>query len=89
MLRPSFTRRFQRDLKRIHKRGKDAEKFKEIARLLTEEKPLPERCRDHKLVGPFIGRRDCHIEPDWLVIYKVTDEEVIFERTGTHADLFG
>ncbi len=89
MLRPVFARRFQRDLKRMRKRGKDAEKFKEVARLLVEEQPLPQRNRGHKLVGPFTGRRECHLEPDWLLIYKLSDDEVIFERTGTHSDLFG
>ncbi len=89
MRRPSFTGRFQRDLKRMGKRGKDVGKLKEVARLLVEEEPLPQRYREHKLLGSFTGRRECHIEPDWLLIYKLLDEEVIFERTGTHSDLFG
>ncbi|MCP4658959.1 MAG: type II toxin-antitoxin system YafQ family toxin [bacterium] len=89
MRRPSFTRRFQRDLKRMGKRGKDVGSFKEVARILVEDEPLPQRCRDHKLLGRFADRRECHIEPDWLLIYKLLDEEVIFERTGTHSDLFG
>ncbi len=89
MRRPSFMRRFQRDLKRVGKRGKEVGKFKEVARLLVEEEPLPQRYRDHKLLGPFAGRRECQIASDWLLIYKLLDEEVIFERTGTHSDLFG
>lgn len=88
MRRPSFTKRFQQDLKRMRKRGKDAEKFKEVAQLLVEEEQLPQRHRDHKLLGPFKGRRECHLEPDWLLIYKTSEDEVIFERTGTHSDLF-
>ncbi len=89
MRRPSFTRRFQRDLKRMRKRGKEAGKLKQVARFLVAEQPLPQRYRDHKLRGPFADRRECHIEPDWLLIYKLLADEVIFERTGTHSDLFG
>ena len=89
MLRPSFTTRFRRDLRRMRRRGKDAGKFKMAARLLVGKEALPPHYRDHKLVGPFRGRRECHIEPDWLLVYKLTEGEVIFERTGTHSDLFG
>jgi len=89
MRRPAFTTQFRRDLKRMRKRDKDEKKLKTVARLLVEEEQLPPRYRDHKLVGPFVGRRECHLEPDWLLIYKLSDDEVIFERTGTHTDLFG
>ena len=89
MLRPSFTTRFRRDLKRMQRRGKDAGKFKEVARLLVAEEPPPQRYRDHKLVGPFRGRRECHLEPGWLLVYKLTEDEIVFERTGTHSHLFG
>lgn len=88
MLTPSFTRQFERDLRRAQSRGKDAEKLKQVIRLLVAEQRLPERCRDHKLVGNWLGRRECHIEPDWLLIYRIAGEKITFERTGSHSDLF-
>ncbi len=71
MLTPSFTKQFERDLKRMLKRGKKKEKIKEIIKLFAEEVNLPQSCRDHKLVGNYKGRRECHIEPDWLLLYKL------------------
>jgi len=56
--------------------------------MLIHEKQLPKRCRDHKITGNYKGRRECHIEPDWLLIYKTIESEIIFERTGNHSDLF-
>ena len=56
--------------------------------LLINEKPLPQRNRDHALKGDFKGFRDCHIESDWLLIYKVDGDVITFERTGTHSDIF-
>lgn len=84
MRRPSFTNRFRRDVKRMEKRGKKMDKLKGTIRLLVDGEELPERFRDHQLVGNFKGRRECHMEPDWLLIYKLSDEEILFERTGTH-----
>ena len=57
--------------------------------LLSEKQLLPMRYRDHALTGNWRGHRDCHIQPDWLLIYKIDDENLILERTGTHSDLFG
>jgi len=88
MLNPSYTRQFKKDVKKLQKRVKDVTKLKSIVENLINKKPLPENCRDHRLVGNYRDRRECHIEPDWLLIYKVTKEEIIFERTGTHSDLF-
>ena len=85
---PSYTKQFSKDLKKMEKRGKSSEKVKEIIKNLVNEESLNAKYRDHKLVGNFKGRRECHIEPDWLLIYKVVDSEIIFERTGTHSDLF-
>jgi mRNA interferase YafQ len=85
---PVYTRQFERDLKRAKRRGKNLIKFKTIARTLIEGKKLDLLQRDHKLVGNYLGRRECHIEADWLLIYKIDGERVIFERTGSHADLF-
>jgi len=88
MLKPSYTKQFDRDLKRVLKRGKDKEKIKHIIFRLINEERLEPKYRDHKLVGNYEGRRECHIESDWLLIYKLEKEETIFERTGTHSDLF-
>ena len=70
------------------RRGKDVAKLKKVMSQIMAEQPLPAYQRDHVLVGRFAGRRECHIEPDWLLIYKLESGAVIFERTGTHADLF-
>ena len=88
MLIPSYSKQFDKDIKRLQKRGKSWEKIKTIIKILINEEFLPERCRDHKLIGNYKGRRECHIEPDWLLIYKVEDPEITFERTGSHSDLF-
>lgn len=66
----------------MQRRGKEIAKLRSVITLLMEEQPLSERLRDHSLVGDWIGRRECHIEPDWLLIYKLLDDEIIFERTG-------
>jgi mRNA interferase YafQ len=81
--------RFLRDIKRIKKRGMDLSKLRHVVTLLSEKQPLPIRYRDHALTGNWIGHRDCHIQPDWVLIYKITDDTLILERTGTHSDLFG
>lgn len=88
MLVPVYTKQFERDVKRAQRRGKDLEKFKSVARVLLAGKPLDALHRDHRLVGNYEGRRDCHLESDWLVIYKLDGERLIFERMGTHSDLF-
>jgi len=88
MRKPSFTRQFEKDLKRMEKRGKELQKIKAVMSLLIAEEQLGERYRDHTLIGNYKGRRECHIEPDWLLIYKLEEEIIIFERTGTHSDLF-
>jgi len=88
MLTPVYTRQFERDVKRLRRRGKDLEKLKAVVRSLLAEEPLDPLRRHHKLVGSYQGRRECHIEPDWLLIYKREESAIIFERSGTHADLF-
>ncbi len=88
MLTPSVAGQFKRDVRKAEKRGKDLSKLRTLLGLLLEEKPLPERCRDHLLKGDWAGFRDAHIEPDWLLIYRVADGELQLARTGTHADLF-
>ena len=88
MRTPNYTTQFERDLRLLQRRGKDIEKLKEVLTTLINEEPLPERYRDHPLKDNYKNRRECHLEPDWLLIYKLNDAEVIFERTGRHSDLF-
>lgn len=85
---PVYAQQFKRDLKLALRRGKNIEKFKIIARTLLAGQPLDPIHRDHRLVGKYTGRRDCHIESDWLLIYKIEGDRLIFERMGTHSDLF-
>jgi mRNA interferase YafQ len=88
MLSPSYTNQFEKDLALASKRGKNSEKLKIVISMLVNEEKLPKKYRDHSLVGNYSNRRECHIEPDWLLIYKLTADEIILERTGTHSDLF-
>ena len=88
MLTPVYTRQFEKDLKRIIKRNKNIEKLKIILSSLIEEEKLDPIHRDHKLIGNWFGRHECHIESDWLLIYKIEDDRIIFERTGSHTDIF-
>ena len=83
--------RFNRDLRRSLMRGRDLSKIKQIMLSLQKGEKLPIRNRDHALTGNYSSRRECHIEPDWILIYKLDKNEntIIFERTGTHSDLFG
>ena len=92
MLKPEFTGQFKRDYKLALKRGCDPQKLEAVIRLLCSEQPLPEAYRDHALVNPrnYQGMRECHIEPDWLLVYKVFQQTLILKliRTGSHSDLF-
>ena len=88
MRTPSFTKQFGKDVELMRRRGKNLQKIKSLLSSLIAGEQLEERYRDHELIGAYKGRRECHIEPDWLLIYKLEDDEIIFERTGTHSDLF-
>lgn len=88
MLKISYCSQFKKELKKQEKRGKDLKKFLEVAESLIHENPLDTKYKNHRLIGNFKGRWECHIEPDWLLVYLKTKEEIIFERTGTHSDLF-
>lgn len=88
MLKPITTKQFEKDIKLAKKRGKDLSKIFNVMQLLLNQQALPPKNRDHTLTGNYINRRECHIEPDWLLIYKLESEAIIFERTGTHSDLF-
>jgi len=87
-MRLSQTNQFKKDIKRALKRGKDLAKLKAVVDLLLAGQSLPPKNRDHPLGGSWAGHRDCHIEPDWILIYKILEAEIRLERTGTHSDLF-
>ena len=84
------TNYFKRDQKRLRKRNKNLKKLTEVIDLLADKKELPKKYNDHLLKGNFIDRRECHIEPDWLLIYRIEDNHklLVLERTGSHSDLF-
>lgn len=82
------TAQFKKDVKRVLKRGKALEQLLAVVQELAEGQLLPEQYVDHPLKGQYSGKRDCHLEPDWILIYAVEDDELILYRTGSHADLF-
>lgn len=82
MYTPAYTKQFSGDVKLAKRRGKNLEKLKLIVQCLVARERLDPIHRDHKLAGAFAGRRECHIESDWLLIYKVQADTIIFERTG-------
>ena len=84
----SLTNTFKKDVTTVAKRGYDRAKLDTIVRLLLADEPLPARCRPHKLQGDWQGVWECHIGPDWLLIYQISDVTVTLHRTGTHSDLF-
>ena len=88
MLTPVRSGQFKRDVKRAEKRGKDLGKLRRLLTLLIGRQTLPSTYRDHPLKGNWNGYRDAHIEPDWLLIYRVAGDELLLARTGYHADLF-
>ncbi|NHB93708.1 type II toxin-antitoxin system YafQ family toxin [Photorhabdus tasmaniensis] len=88
MRQPRYSSQFKRDVKSAQKRGKDMNKLKVLMSLLIDNRPLPANYQDHPLRGEWKEFRDAHIEPDWLLIYKVVGDVVRFERTGRHSDLF-
>ena len=88
MLTPVRSARFKRDVKRMQKRGKDMTELKTLLTYLIEQLPLPVAYLDHPLRGNWNGYRNAHIEPDWLLLYRVEKDELHLTRTGSHADLF-
>lgn len=85
-----FTAQFKRDYKRIKKRKFNIAELQAVVTMLAEGKTLPETYRDHALIGYRRNARECHIRPDWLLIYSISDETIVLEllRTGSHSDLF-
>lgn len=90
MLRAEYTTQFKRDLNRAQRRNLDIERLKSMMFQLCMQEELPVSARDHELVGTWKKHRECHIQPDWLLIYFVNPatNTIHFVRTGTHADLF-
>lgn len=88
MLMPEYTTKFKKDLKTVERRSLDIEQLKDIIRKLCNEEPLLPKNKDHNLSSQWAGCRECHISPDWLLIYQVGNGIIVFERTGTHSDLF-
>jgi len=88
MRRVEYSGQFKRDLKRLKKRAKDMHKIRRVMELLIEGDDLPEILLDHPLKGNWKGCRDLHIQPDWILIYRLVGNLVRFERTGSHSDLF-
>jgi len=90
MLTIKYHTMFKKDFKRIKKRGFDISRLEKIVELLANEVPLPEQFKDHNLSGNYNGFRECHIAPDWLLIYQVNNNELVLvlSRTGSHSDLF-
>ncbi len=88
MLATVRSTQFRRDVKRAEARGKNLGKLREILALLIRETPLPGRYRDHRLRGSWQRHREAHIEPDWLLIYRIDGDRLHLVRTGSHSDLF-
>jgi mRNA interferase YafQ len=83
------TAQFKRDARLMQRRGLAWDDLREVARQIAEGQKLAPQYRDHKLTGPLRDCRECHIHPDWLLVYRLTETELVLVRTGTHADLFG
>ncbi len=88
MYTPAYTKQFSKDVKLARRRRKNMEKLKMIIRSLVAGERLDPIHQDHKLIGDYVGRRECHVESDWLLIYKIQGSAIIFERNGDHSDLF-
>ena len=89
MLKVVRSNRFERDVKRAVKRNLDISKLAKVIDMLAEQKELPAKYKDHALTGNWKGCRDCHIEPDWVLIYKINHNKLLLNllRTGTHSDI--
>ncbi|MGM9579645.1 MAG: type II toxin-antitoxin system YafQ family toxin [Anaerovibrio sp.] len=90
MLKVQYSGQFKKDFKRIKKRGLDLERLKFVINELANENVLEPRYKDHSLTGDYVSFRECHIQPDWLLIYRIDKEKLVLvaQRTGSHSDLF-
>lgn len=87
-MRIYYTSQFKKDYKRVKKQNKDLHKLRIVIEKLVAKEKLYPKDKDHALAGNWKGFRDCHLEPNWILIYKVTEEMLILERTGSHSELF-
>ncbi|MCX6583510.1 MAG: type II toxin-antitoxin system YafQ family toxin [Candidatus Aminicenantes bacterium] len=87
-LKPYFSKKFKKDFHKKIRAGKDKDELLNIAQKLINREPLENKHKNHKLKGNYKGHWECHIEPDWLLIYKIEGEKILFERTGSHGELF-
>ena len=88
MLEIRDKRQFRKDYKKLKSSGKDLSKLAVVIDTLASEEPLAFQYRDHALAGNYIGCRECHIAPDWLLIYQITETDLILLRPGSHSELF-
>jgi len=88
MLQHEFTTKFKKDFKKLQKSGANMVRIHAVMSKLIDEIPLATINRDHSLVGDYIGYRECHVSPDWLLIYKIEGNMIVFTRTGSHSELF-
>jgi mRNA interferase YafQ len=90
MLKVASSNQFKKDLKLAYKRGLKIDRLRTVVNALSAKETLPPQYRDHELIGRYKGFRECHIEPDWLLIYRIEDEalKLFLLRTGSHSDLF-
>lgn len=87
-MRLLYSTQFKKDFKKVQNQGKEVALLQTVIEKLLNKEPLDTKYRDHKLVGKWINHRDCHIKPDWILIYRLTEDALILERTGSHSELF-
>ncbi len=83
-----YTTQFKKDYKKVKKQNKDLSKLRVVIEKLVDQQTLEPKDKDHQLTGNWKGHRDCHIEPDWILIYQLTDNALILEKTGAHSELY-
>ena len=90
MLKILSSNQFKKDIKQAYKRGFEISKLTKVVNLLASKERLDDKYRDHQLYGRYSGFRECHVEPDWILIYRIDDDrlELLLFRTGTHSDLY-
>ena len=88
MLEIIETKKFEKDMKLAKRRGKPISKIRAVVNSLAKEEPLAEKHKQHRLLGNWKSFHECHIEPDWLLIYKIEEGTIVLARTGSHSDLF-
>ena len=88
MLNVVFKSRFKKDLKKLRSWNRNEDELLAVIDVLAHEQPLGGKFRDHVLIGNYAGCRECHIRPDWLLIYQTTETDLLLVRTGSHSELF-